>query len=83
MILGLYQPNNGSIQYDGLNQEQIHPSSSSRDNVGYVPQDITLVHGTIRDNILFGTRQVTEYLLIQAVQLSGVSAFTDSINTRP
>ena len=76
LLLGLYQPKNGSIQYDGLNQEQIHPSIL-RSNVGYVPQDITLVHGTIRDNILFGTRQVTEYQLIQAVQLSGVSAFTD------
>ncbi|MBA6363848.1 type I secretion system permease/ATPase, partial [Colwellia sp. BRX8-8] len=76
LLLGLYQPSKGSIQFDGLNHRQIHPSDL-RKNIGYLPQDIVLFHGTIRDNILFGTRQVTEYQLIRAVQLSGVSAFTD------
>ena len=31
----------------------------------------------MKDNILFGTRQVTEYQLMRAVQLSGVNLFTD------
>jgi ATP-binding cassette subfamily C protein LapB len=77
VLLGLYQPTKGSIQFDGLNYQQIHPSDLRR-NIGYLPQDITLFHGTIRDNILFGTRQVTEYQLIRAVQLSGVNVFTDN-----
>ena len=76
LLLGLYQPSQGSIQFDGLNYQQIHPSDL-RKNIGYLPQDIVLFHGTIRDNILFGTRQVTEYQIIRAVQLSGVSIFTD------
>jgi len=76
LLLGLYQTTSGSIRFDGLNHQQIHPSDL-RSNFGYLPQDITLFHGTIRDNILFGTRQVTEYQLIRAVQLSGVSSFTD------
>jgi ATP-binding cassette subfamily C protein LapB len=59
LLLGLYQPTAGSIRFDGLNHQQIHPSDLRR-NVGYLPQDITLFHGSIRDNILFGTRQVTE-----------------------
>jgi ATP-binding cassette subfamily C protein LapB len=77
LLLGLYQPTKGNIQFDGLNYQQIHPSDLRR-NVGYLPQDITLFHGTIRDNILFGTRQVTEYQIIRAVQLSGVNVFTDN-----
>jgi ATP-binding cassette subfamily C protein LapB len=76
LLLGLYQTSNGSIRFDGLNHQQIHPSDL-RNNIGYLPQDITLFHGSIRDNILFGTRQITEYQLIRAVQLSGVSEFTD------
>jgi len=76
LLLGLYQTTSGSIRFDGLNHQQIHPSDL-RSNIGYLPQDITLFHGSIRDNILFGTRQITEYQLIQAVRLSGVSAFTD------
>ncbi|WP_076420638.1 type I secretion system permease/ATPase [Colwellia sp. UCD-KL20] len=77
LLLGLYQATSGSIRFDGLNHQQIHPSDLRR-NFGYLPQDITLFHGTVRDNILFGTRQVTEYQLIRAVQLSGVSSFTDN-----
>jgi len=76
LILGLYKPVLGSIRYDGLHQGQIHPSDL-RSNIGYLPQDITLFHGTVKDNILFGTRQVTEYQLLRAVQLSGVHLFTD------
>jgi len=76
VLLGLYQPTAGNLRFDGLNHQQIHPSNL-RQNFGYLPQDITLFHGSIRDNILFGTRQVTEYQLIRAVQLSGVSLFTD------
>lgn len=76
IMLGLYQPTAGSIRYDGLHQGQIHPSDLRR-NFGYLPQDIVLFHGSIKDNILFGCRQVTEYQLMRAVQLSGVSLFTD------
>lgn len=76
LMLGLFQPTLGSIRYDGLHQGQIHPSDLRR-NFGYLPQDIVLFHGSIKDNILFGTRQVTEYQLIRAVQLSGVSMFSD------
>ncbi len=76
LLVGLYQPTKGSLRYDGLDSAQIHPTDLRR-NFGYLPQDITLFHGSIRDNILFGTRQVTEHQLIRAVQLSGVNQFTD------
>lgn len=75
LLLGLYKPSQGSLRYDGIDAGQIHPSDLRR-NFGYLPQDVTLFHGSIRDNILFGTRQVSEHQLIRAVQLSGVSQFT-------
>ncbi|TYK66492.1 type I secretion system permease/ATPase [Colwellia echini] len=76
LVLGLFKPKQGSIRYDGMHQGQIHPSDLRR-NIGYLPQDIVLFHGSIKDNILFGTKQVTEYQLMRAVQLSGVNLFTD------
>ncbi len=76
LLVGLYQPSQGSLCYDGIDSAQIHPSDLRR-NFGYLPQDVTLFHGSIRDNILFGTRQVTEHQLIRAVQLSGVNLFTN------
>jgi len=76
LILGLFKPTLGSLRYDGLHQGQVHPSDL-RANFGYLAQDIVLFHGSVKDNILFGTRQVTEYQLVRAVQLSGVAMFTD------
>ena len=76
LLLGLYEPTQGSLRYDGMDSGQVHPSDLRR-NFGYLPQDVTLFHGTIRDNILFGTRQVSEHQLIRAVQLSGVNQFTN------
>ncbi|QIR15770.1 type I secretion system permease/ATPase [Shewanella aestuarii] len=76
LLLGLYKPTQGSLRYDGIDSGQIHPSDLRR-NFGYLPQDVTLFHGSIRDNILFGSRQVSEHQLIRAVQLSGVSQFTN------
>jgi ATP-binding cassette subfamily C protein LapB len=76
LLLGLFKPTLGSIRYDGLHQGQVHPSDLRR-NFGYLAQDIVLFHGSIKDNILFGTRQVTEYQVMRAAQLSGVSMFTD------
>lgn len=76
LLIGLFQPTSGSLRYDGVDSAQIHPSDLRR-NFGYLPQDVTLFHGTIRDNILFGTRQVTEHQLVRAVQLSGVNQFTN------
>lgn len=76
LLLGLFKPKLGSIRYDGMHQGQLHPSDLRR-NIGYLPQDIVLFHGSIKDNILFGTKQVTEYQLMRAVQLSGVNLFTD------
>ena len=76
LLLGLYQPAQGSLRYDGMDCDQVHPSDLRR-NFGYLPQDVTLFHGSIRDNILFGTRQVSEHQLIRAVQLSGVNQFTN------
>ncbi|WP_351011858.1 type I secretion system permease/ATPase [Shewanella sp. S1-58-MNA-CIBAN-0166] len=75
LLLGLYKPVHGSLRYDGIDAGQIHPSDLRR-NFGYLPQDVTLFHGSVRDNILFGSRQVSEHQLIRAVQLSGVSQFT-------
>lgn len=75
LLCGLLQPEQGHIRYDGMDAAQIHPSDLRR-NFGYLPQDVVLFHGSIRDNILFGTRQVSEHQLIRAIELSGVSLFT-------
>jgi ATP-binding cassette subfamily C protein LapB len=74
LILGLYEPSSGMISMDGTDIRQIDPAESRR-FIGYVPQDITLFRGTIRDNITMGTHDVDDSFVLRAAELAGVDAF--------
>ncbi|EOS24506.1 hypothetical protein C806_02017 [Lachnospiraceae bacterium 3-1] len=50
LILGLYEPTNGDILYDGVSISQIN-KSELRKQIGVVPQDMTLFNQSIYENI--------------------------------
>jgi len=74
LLLGLYEPTAGMVTLDDTDIRQIDPAEL-RHFIGYVPQDITLFRGTIRDNIIFGSPEVEDALILKAANLSGVSEF--------
>lgn len=69
LILNLYGPEQGNVLVDGIAANQIEPQSLRR-QIGYVPQDITLFHGDIRENILLGGTQVDDQQLLEAIRLA-------------
>lgn len=74
LILGLYQPQSGAVKVDGTDIQQIDPADL-RKHIGYVPQDIYLFFGSVRDNITFGSVDVDEELFNNAIHVSGVYDF--------
>ncbi|WP_437883340.1 type I secretion system permease/ATPase [Pseudomonas sp. LRF_L74] len=74
LIVGLYEADEGSLLVDGIDMRQLDVSDL-RHNVGYVPQDIQLLSGTLRDNLVSGARYVEDELVLQAAELSGVHEF--------
>ena len=52
LILGLHIPQKGSVQLDGIDIKNISYEYSRV--IGYVPQNVYLVDGTIRENVAFG-----------------------------
>jgi ATP-binding cassette subfamily C protein LapB len=74
LIVGLYQPDAGSLLVDGIDVRQLDVSDL-RHNIGYVPQDIQLFSGTLRDNLVSGARYVEDELVLQAAELAGVHEF--------
>ncbi|GLX13239.1 ABC transporter [Pseudomonas straminea] len=74
LIVGLYQADAGSLLVDGIDVRQLDVSDV-RYNIGYVPQDIQLFAGTLRDNLLSGARYVEDELVLQAAELAGVHEF--------
>jgi ATP-binding cassette subfamily C protein LapB len=74
LILNLYNPVSGSILLDGLEVRQLDPAEF-REQIGYVPQDILLFRGTLRENLLMSAPDATDEEILKAAQISGVSDF--------
>ncbi|MEX6503527.1 type I secretion system permease/ATPase [Pseudomonas zhanjiangensis] len=74
LIVGLHQPDAGSLLVDGIDVRQLDVSDL-RHNIGYVPQDIQLFSGTLRDNLVTGARYVEDELVLQASELAGVHEY--------
>ena len=49
----------GQILFDGVDIKKIK-LQNLREQIGYVPQEPTLIIGSIRDNLLFGNRDATD-----------------------
>ncbi len=74
LVLGLYKPSSGSILVDGVDVNQIDPATL-RKNIGYVPQDITLFYGTVKENILFSAPYADDAAMLSAAEIAGVTEF--------
>lgn len=74
LILGFYQPDEGSILIDGIDITQLDPAEVRR-NINYVPQDVTLFSGDVRDNISYRAPYVEDSIIIKAAKLAGVDDF--------
>ena len=74
LILKLYEPESGSILIDGIDINQLDPSDI-RENISYVPQDIHLFRGTIKQNILASHRFINDEQLLVCSKTSGTDEF--------
>jgi ATP-binding cassette subfamily C protein LapB len=79
LILNFYQPDEGAILIEGTDIQQIDPTDL-RGNIGYVPQDIMLFSGNVRDNITIGTPEANDASVLWATKLCGLDEF---INQHP
>lgn len=76
LVLGLYPPSEGAVLIDGTDQRQIDPAALRRD-IGYVPQDILLFYGSVRDNIVLGAPYADDAAVLRAADIGGVTEFTN------
>ncbi len=74
LVLGLYEPERGAVLLDGTDLRQIDPADLRR-NIGCVPQDVFLFHGTVRDNITLGAPFADDQAVLRAAQIAGVEDF--------
>lgn len=79
LLLGLYEPTAGGVRLDGVDIRQFEPAQLRR-HFGYVPQDVMLFEGTLRDNVIAGAGndRIDDQSLLRAIRLSGLSPLVDS-----
>lgn len=78
LIMGLYRPTEGTILIDDIDSNQIDPADL-RHSIGYLSQDISLMSGSIRDNIVFKDPHIDDERLIEVSAISGVSQFVNKL----
>lgn len=76
LLVGLYKPSEGSILIDGIEINQLDVADL-RAQIGYIPQDLELFYGSVRDNIALGVPYVEDSQIIAAARIAGVDQFVD------
>lgn len=76
LIMGLYEPTQGSILIDDIDINQIDPINL-RKSISYVPQDISLVRGTLRDNIVYKMPNASDENILKASYIGTVDQFVN------
>jgi ATP-binding cassette subfamily C protein LapB len=74
LLLGFYEPQKGSVRVDGIDLKQVDPADLRR-NIGYVPQDVFLFFGSVRDNIMVGAPHADDAAILRAARIAGVDGF--------
>ena len=79
LILAFYRPDSGSILIDGIDITQLDPAELRR-NINYVPQDVILFSGDVRENIAYKAPYIDDVHILKAAKTAGVDDF---IKTHP
>jgi ATP-binding cassette subfamily C protein len=81
LLVGLYQPQLGSILVDGVDLREIDLQQWRR-VLGYVPQEVTLFHDTIFRNVSLWEEGISEEDVIAALQAAGAWTFVQEMPDR-
>ena len=74
LLLGLYEPTRGRIMIDDTPLSD-YDMESWRRSIGFVSQDPFVVHGTVKENIVFGRDGYSESDVDTAAKLANADSF--------
>ena len=78
LLLRFYDIQSGAITIDGHNIERVR-QESLRSNIAMVTQDTSLLHRSVRENIMFGRPEATEEEMVVAAQKAQAHDFILSL----
>ncbi|MFJ5758497.1 ABC transporter ATP-binding protein [Neobacillus sp. NPDC093182] len=81
ILLGLYEPEKGSVLIDGKNLFDYN-RNSFRQQVGVVSQETFLLNSTLRNNLLYGKKEANQEELDKAVEAAGLTELIQSLEDK-
>ena len=78
MVIGFNKPDQGVVYLDGKDMNTLN-LRTYRKHIAVVPQTSILFSGTIRDNITYGMKKVTEEQLWEAIRAANLEQFILSL----
>ncbi|HHX2512223.1 TPA: ABC transporter ATP-binding protein [Neisseria subflava] len=79
LLLRFYEPQSGTISIDGQTVDSV-TQESLRAQIGLVTQDTSLLHRSVRDNIIYGRPDATEAEMISAAERAEASGFIPNLS---
>jgi ATP-binding cassette subfamily C protein len=79
LLTGLHRPTSGQILIDGIDLKDIS-LRSWRSMIGYVPQELSLLHTSIAENITLGDATIGESEVWQALEIAGAAGFVRELH---
>jgi ATP-binding cassette subfamily C protein LapB len=71
LLSGLYRPTSGQLYLDGVDFTQL-ATEYVREHVGYLPQDVRLFQGTLRENLTLGLPTPPDSQILKAAAWTGL-----------
>ena len=79
LLLRFYEPQSGTIEIDGQNINDI-TQESLRAQIGLVTQDTSLLHRSVRDNIVYGRPEATDEEMFQVAERAEAADFIPNLS---
>jgi ATP-binding cassette subfamily C protein LapB len=78
LLMQFETPTDGAISASGIDLRQLDPAEYRR-HVGYLPQDPTLLYGTLRSNLKAGCPWLSDEDMLKAIDRVGLAGFIRSL----
>lgn len=77
ILSGLYQPKTGNVFLDGVDMTHLAPQFV-REHIGYLPQDVRLFQGSLRDNLTLGLASPSDSQILRVAAMTGLDQLIQS-----
>ena len=79
ILSGLYKPQEGKVLINGIDMHHVSRNRLN-ESIGYLPQTVKLISGTLRDNLLLGLSGISDEKIMEAAIKTGLIQLINTLS---